>query len=1122
MCFAYTEAIASRIINLTTSMELSKMLLSVTPEMENRRLQVLRSLDILDTPVDELYDDITRTAAALTNSKTALITFVDEDRVWFKSQVRGSRTEVKRSDSFCQYTISGNDLFEIEDTLEVEEFKNNPLVLSDPKWRHYAGVPLQIEEGVNVGVLCILGTKPSKLTESQTSTLTFLAKTVVHLIRLRKSIVELNSSQQLLKVLQEINEDFIQSPENKRNLFRKMLDYVLKVTGSEYGFIGEVFLNDGKQALRTYAITDISWNDETRELYKKYEDKGMVFTNHETLFGYTLKTGESVITNNPQNDPRKGGIPHGHPPLNCYLGLAIKDSNDNLIGMMGLANKKEGYSDMDRDFLKPFLSTCGTMIIALRTLQERIVMEEENKQIYRKLLKAQSIAKLGSWEYDLKTNEVQWSEELYEIYEIPKDGRTLNYKSYYERLHPDDVQRNDSLVAASIRERTDFTFEERLVFPDGKTKVVLVNGSPVLDEKNEVVSIQGTTQDITARKRQEEEVQRFFSLAVDLFCISSKDGFFLRNSRSFIAALGYSVEELRAVPFIQFIHPDDAKRTMDEFDFVLRGGTSRNFENRFRKASGEFITLNWTATFDEESQRVYAAAQDVTDKKVMERNLLDSQIEAEKSKAKDVFLANMSHEIRTPLNAIIGFNDILKQTMLTEEQRKNVDFIDNASKKLSVLINDILDISKLENGKLDLEHEPFRMEALAKQVVQMYAAKAKSKGVKLLFSFDQEIPEVLIGDENRLSQILLNLISNAIKFTDHGSIELRIMELKRSDNVVSVSFEIKDTGIGINKDKLDLIFERFTQAESSTTRIYGGTGLGLNIVRSLIDLHHGSLHVDSEHGVGSTFSFTIDYPIASGDEVQQLDQPIRGLGTDRLLDMAILLVEDNEHNQILAETYLLKQKAKVDIAGNGKIALSMLKQRSYDAILMDIQMPIMDGISTTLSLRNELKINTPIVACSAHAMISERMKCKEAGMNDYISKPYSEEGLISVLAKFKPSPKTSSRWLEDDFGAIISGLEQKISVTYAEKIVKIFRERLPDEIAALEQSIEERDFKLMEERAHYQAGSLSSLQFKQGYQIAYSAERAAVEGNADKANDSIGKLIAYLKELHTYLNSTTS
>jgi len=1101
-------------------MELSKMLLSITPQVEERRLQILQSLDIIDSPLDEMYDDITKIAASLTNVNTALITFIDDERVWFKSRVGSLRDEVKRSDSFCQYTIAGSDVLEIEDIALHEEFKSNPYVVGDPKWRYYVGVPLEVEPGISIGTLCLLDTKPSKLSSFQLNTLRFLARTVMHLIAMRKSYSDLNASQGLLKVLQEINEDFIQSPESKRELFKKMLDYVLKVTGSEYGFIGEVFLNEGMPALRTYAITDISWNEETRALYKRYEEKGMVFTNHNTLFGYTLKTGESVISNEPSTDTRRGGIPHGHPPLNCYLGLAIRDNKDNLIGMMGLANKKSGYSEADQALLQPLLSTCSIMIISLKTMQERATVEEENKQIYQKLLKAQSIAKLGNWEYDVKTNEVHWSDELYHIYEIPMDGKVLNYKSYHNRLHPDDLEQNDALAVSSIRERKEFTFEERLVFPDGRTKIVVVNGSPVVNDQNELIRVQGTTQDITARKRQEEEVQRFFNLAVDLFCICSKDGFFLRNSRSFITALGFSGEELRAVPFTHFIHPDDLKRTQDEFDFVLRGGTSRNFENRFGKSTGEYLTLRWTATFDEESQRIYAAAQDVTDKKQLEQSLLDSQIEAEKSKAKDIFLANMSHEIRTPLNAIIGFNDILSQTMLTEEQRKNVEFIENASKKLSVLINDILDISKLENGKLDLEQEPFRMEAAAKQVVQMYAAKAKSKGVKLLFSYDHEIPEVLVGDENRLSQILLNLISNAIKFTDHGSIELRIMELKRTDSVVSVNFEIRDTGIGIERNKLDLIFERFTQAESSTTRVYGGTGLGLNIVRSLIDLHHGSLHVDSDPGAGSTFSFTIDYPIASVKEMEMLDEPIRGLGTNRLADMSILLVEDNEHNQILAETYLLKQKAKVDIAGNGKIALSMLKQRSYDAILMDIQMPIMDGISTTVALRNELKINTPIIACSAHAMISERMKCKEAGMNDYISKPYSEESLISVLTKFKSTQKENHRWVEDDFGAIIAGLEQKISSSYAEKIVKIFRERLPDEIALLEQSVEERDFKLMEERSHYQSGSLSSLQFKQGYQIAYSAERAAVEGNADKANESIGKLIAYLKELHAFLNDT--
>jgi PAS domain S-box-containing protein len=1093
---------------------------TISPELEQQRLRVLQSLEIMDTPSDELYDDITRIAVELTNVSTALITFIDDERVWFKSRVGGVREEVKRCDSFCQFTITGNDILEIENMLDHEEFRNNTYVAGEPGWRYYAGVPLEIEPGINVGTLCLLDTKEFKLSSVQIDTLKFLARTVVHLLGMRKNYSELKASQGLLKVLQEINEDFIQSRESKRELFKKMLDYVLKVTGSEYGFIGEVFMNDDKQALRTYAITDISWNDETRALYKRYEEKGMVFTNHNTLFGYTLKTGESVLTNEPGSDPRKGGIPHGHPPLNCYLGLAIKDSNGNLIGMMGLANKRAGYSESDQEFLQPFLSTCGTMIIALRTMQEREKAEEENKLIYQKLLKAQAIAKLGSWEYDMKTNEVHWSDELYHIYEIPMDGKVLNYKSYHNRLHPDDVERNDTLAVTSIRERRDFSFEERLVFPDGRTKIVLVNGSPVMNENDEVVGIQGTTQDITARKRQEEEVHRFFSLAVDLFCISSREGYFLRNSRSFVATLGYTDSELQSKPFIEFVHPDDRKRTNDEIDFILRGGTSRNFENRYLRKSGEYVILSWTATLDEESQKIYAAAKDVTDKKEMERNLLESQIESEKSKAKDIFLANMSHEIRTPLNAIIGFNDILSQTALTEEQRKNVDFIGSASKKLSVLINDILDISKLESGKLDLEHAPFRIEEVAKQVVQMYTAKAKSKGVKLLFSYDQEIPEVLIGDETRLSQILLNLISNAIKFTEKGSIELRIMELRRTGEVASVYFEVKDTGIGINKDKLDLIFERFTQAESYTTRLYGGTGLGLNIVRSLVELHNGDLKVESEQGVGSTFSFTIEYPIAGENEIKLMDGPASTHEPDRLAEMSILLVEDNEHNQILAETYLLKHKAAVDMAANGRVALEMLGKKEYDAILMDIQMPIMDGISTTAVLRNEMKIQTPIIACSAHAMASERLKCKEAGMNEYISKPYSEENLISVLVKFKKSVTKKNRLAEDDFGLIIKSLEQNISKTYADKIVGIFRDRLPDEIALLEQALEERDFKLMEERAHYQSGSMSSLHFKQGYQLAYAAEKAAVERSEDKANESVRRLVVYLQELLAFLNTS--
>jgi PAS domain S-box-containing protein len=1091
-------------------------------ESEKERIRVLRSLQILDTPYEQLYDDITKIAASILNTRSACISFVDEDRVWFKSLKGTPSDEINRGDSFCQYTVAGNGLFEVQDATKHEHFKNNPYVTGQPHWQYYAGVPLKVRDQVNVGALCLLDTKPNKLSKEQENTLTMLAETVVHLISVRRNLSDYNNSQHLLQVLQEINEDFIQSPESKYELFKKMLDYVLQVTGSEYGFIGEAFTVEGKRALRTYVITDVSKENEGRGFTSDPAQRGMVFGDYNTLFGHTLRTGESIICNSIDCDTKKGAVPDGHPLLGCYMGLAINDSKGNLIGVMGLANKPSGYTEADQIMLQPFLAACGTMIISLRSLQRRNEIEEEKKEIAGKLLKAQAIAKLGSWEYDMATNKVHWSDELYSIYELPKTQETLDYKSYHNRLHPEDIERNDAIAIAAIRERKEFSFEERLLFPDGRTKIVQVIGCPVYNEEDIVVGIQGTTQDITAQKRQEEVLQRFFNLAADLYCIATKDGFILRHSLSFRSVLGYSEEDLRTMPIFELIHPEDRERTRLEIDFILRGGTSRNFENRYKKKNGEYVILSWTTTFDEESQMVYASGQDVSEKRELEETLLESQIEAEKSKAKDIFLANMSHEIRTPLNAIMGFNDILSQTSLTAEQRRNVDFITNASKKLSVLINDILDISKLESGKLDLEYAPFRLEEVARGVVQMYTLQARAKGVKLLFSYDQEIPEVLMGDETRLSQILLNLISNAVKFTEQGSIELRILEEAHSNEKVVVHFEVKDTGIGIAKEKLDVVFERFTQAETYTTRVYGGTGLGLNIVRSLVDLHKGQLEVDSAPGVGSTFRFSIEYPIASATEILQMEGPKQNTDSKLLSDMRILLVEDNEHNQILAETYLLKQNARVEIAVNGKVAIELLKQKSFDAILMDIQMPIMDGLTTTEMLRKELKIETPVIACSAHAMTSERLKCIEVGMNDYISKPYTEEGLVSVLAKYRKPQVAREQSNIDDFAEVLEKLEERMSSTYVQKIVGVFKQRLPGEIAMLERAVEERDFKLMEERSHYQSGSMSSLKFKRGYQLAYDAERAAAERKEERATLATDKLIDYLQELLNYLNTSVN
>lgn len=383
----------------------------------------------------------------------------------------------------------------------------------------------------------------------------------------------------------------------------------------------------------------------------------------------------------------------------------------------------------------------------------------------------------------------------------------------------------------------------------------------------------------------------------------------------------------------------------------------------------------------------------------------DAKEKAEEStKLKEAFLANMSHEIRTPMNAIIGFSDLLSKRPLGEKEKEFVRTIKSAGENLLTIINDILDISKIEAGMMTFEEHTFSVKEIFKSLNVMLMGKAKEKNLELVFHCDENIPDNLLGDPTRLTQIIINLTGNAIKFTQKGSINVLAKARKKkcvnssnnSDENVFVEFSIKDTGIGIPEDKLKQIFERFRQAESHTTRKYGGTGLGLSIAKQLVELQGGILAVKSEFKIGSTFFFCIPYK-ESTERMQLIENTGKKYNMVEISKLNILLVEDNQLNIILIRSLFSEYNLKLQVAENGSIALEKFKENKFDIVLMDMEMPVMNGYETATFIRNEMKSSIPIIAMTAHAMSGEKERCLSLGMNDYISKPINANLLFEKM-----------------------------------------------------------------------------------------------------------------------------
>ena len=509
-------------------------------------------------------------------------------------------------------------------------------------------------------------------------------------------------------------------------------------------------------------------------------------------------------------------------------------------------------------------------------------------------------------------------------------------------------------------------------------------------------------------------------------------------------------------------------------------------------------------------------ARSVTQRVESENKIKEAKLIAEQAlDFKSQFLANMSHEIRTPMNAMIGFADLLKKTNLNSEQKEYIEIIKHSGEDLLVIINDILDLSKVQKGKMELRNANFNLYDLLNKIIQLYQYKAEDMGDSLNLVFDKKIPEWLFGDDAKLTQILSNLIGNAIKFTSNGVVNLVVSLVKSDNKEIDILFKVIDTGIGLPADKLELIFEDFTQVESSLQREIKGTGLGLSIVSSMVDLMGGEVDVKSTLNKGSEFTVSLKFTLGEFEESDQLAFN----ENEDIANYKILVCDDVELNRILVNKTLLSYNAKVHMATNGKEGVEMAKSIRPDLILMDLQMPIMDGYKATKIIRSSSAV--PIIAMTSHSMKEEQDKCKEVGMNGFMTKPFKEENLINLIRKElglssnKISAKKIDKWADLNMPTLkdISDGNEEFAVSLFNAFLKSVETKLKDYKIALEN----KNLKAIKAIVHMFKSSFIIFDLKELFNLANRIERE--ECSAQEFREFMNLLKVAQKEVSQKLKS---
>jgi len=612
------------------------------------------------------------------------------------------------------------------------------------------------------------------------------------------------------------------------------------------------------------------------------------------------------------------------------------------------------------------------------------------------------------WEVDINGTYTYVSDGMQSILEYePSEfiGKTPFYfmdKDEAKRIAAifEDIVKNTSVIK---------NLENWNISKSGKRVCLLTNGVPFFDKDKNLLGYRGTDKDITQRmimaeelKAQKDELQSIFQTSIDGIAVLDLESNFLKVNQAYVAITGFSEAELLTKSCIGMSIPEDIPRAREAITEVIEKGSIENFEKSCYKKDGSIFTITMSVALMPDKQHLLITTKDISEEIQLRDDLISAKEKAEMvSQFKSEFLANMSHEIRTPMNGILGFVERLEKHEDDEEKVKQFNLIRNSGNTLLSIINDILDFSKIESGNMDIESHPISLYEVISETSGIFSELMGSKHIEFKKNSDDRISSCIMGDQVRLKQVIFNLLSNAIKFTHEGGVITLDTEYK--EQTKSVYIAITDTGIGIPQNKLERIFEAFSQQDNSTTRKYGGTGLGLSIASSLVKKMGGELKVQSTVKVGSKFYFEIPIVECHAEYVDPKIKEQRGESSHHF-EGHILIVEDNKTNQMLLSMLLDDLGLTYDLANDGVEALEWFNKKDYDIILMDENMPNLNGIEASHQIRlmeEDHKLQaTPIVAVTANALAEDRQRFLDAGMDDYVSKPYTEDDISRVLLKY--------------------------------------------------------------------------------------------------------------------------